>query len=379
MEDGLFVANKGESKKAMEDGVFVVHPLHSNPYVNYPTTKRGDEVEGKAANAMMQGSTTMWTEIEGEIIQAEIVATAKRGTEVQNLTAIVARTTSSHNFVDKFVENVVEKPTRNSQNSSAATLASPCAADEDADSIGFPHPSVEPSTSNPLLGVPTTHEIETLAPLPNSIHQEVKFAAALQENKDSTAAVHDVVAEAVIASKPIINTAVSLGSVDDSTIVSELETSYLVAARQRNRDAAAACKNGDDTAAAQKRNGSSSAAEWTAVTVMEVAEYDDIAATSSHELGAAGAKKKDATATALTHTTLEVDLAETNKDIAVAHQGKKDATAACTSTNAVAISFLPSATASASEIKTMWLLLGLKTGISSLRIQRKKMQQLLHL
>ncbi|KAL3524602.1 hypothetical protein ACH5RR_012974 [Cinchona calisaya] len=47
----------------------------------------------------------------------------------------------------------------------------------------------------------------------------------------------------------------------------------------------------------------------------------DVTAPSFHELGAVGAKRKDAAATAFTHITLEVDLTVSNEDIVAARQG----------------------------------------------------------
>ncbi|KAL3522831.1 hypothetical protein ACH5RR_015665 [Cinchona calisaya] len=81
------------------------------------------------------------------------------------------------------------------------------------------------------------------------------------------------------------------------------------------------------------------------------AQEVEIAAPIDQELGAPRVKREEAVGAAIANATTEVDPTAANEDIAAARQGKKDATATCTSTNPAAFSFLPRATVSASENK----------------------------
>ncbi|KAL3510159.1 hypothetical protein ACH5RR_029560 [Cinchona calisaya] len=81
---------------------------------------------------------------------------------------------------------------------------------------------------------------------------------------------------------------------DDSTIVSELETTHLAAARQRKRDTAVACVKGEDAAATQKSDGKSTAIEQTVVLATKIDGFGAAAIVISQETASSIKENKNA-------------------------------------------------------------------------------------
>ncbi|KAL3523314.1 hypothetical protein ACH5RR_016148 [Cinchona calisaya] len=124
---------------------------------------------------------------------------------------------------------------------------------------------------------------------PNSIHHEVKFAAAPPEDKDTAAVwverkgkvavVHEVVAETAATPRPIINAAVCLGLLDDSAVVIGSKTQHFAAAAMEKNKTTATRAERLDTAT-----------DRASTSATKIVETSDVAATIS--------RRKKAVATA---------------------------------------------------------------------------------